>query len=413
MRKSREQLATRPPARRERILILVENLPVPFDRRVWMEATTLRAAGYAVTVICPQGDYLRRHEVIDGISVYRYPLPSLRGGIGHFVEYAIAVPATFLLTCLVAMREGFDVIQSANPPDLFFLVAGFFKPFGKRFVFDHHDPMPEICETRWRGWKGAVLRRLCLAAERATFFSADRVIANNQSVREIAIARGGVESTRIAVVRSAPRKLFQPVAARVEWKRGRPFLVAYLGVMGPNDGLDRLLDAIAHVVITRRRDDVQFVLVGAGDLYDATVARSRELRLEDCVCFTGRVPDAEVVEVLSSADLCVAPDPKDALNDLSSMNKIVEYMAMAKPVVAFDLREVRISADSAGMYVAGNDATAFGDAILELLDAPERRRAMGAAGRQRFEDVLAWEHQQVALLDLYDDLFGRRGVVGA
>ena len=394
-------------ARGKRILILVENLPVPFDRRVWMEATTLRRAGYQVTVICPRGDYPLLREVLEGVSIYRYPLPSLPGIAGHLFEYAIALSATFALCCLVAAREGFDVIQSANPPDLFFLIGGAFKLFGKKFVFDQHDMMPEICESRWHGWKGALLRRLCAAAERASYRTADRVIANNESYRAGALGRGGVAPERVAVVRNAPSvHRFRAGAARPELRDGARFLVAYLGVMGPNDGLDHLLHAIDHVVHTLARRDVRFVLIGSGDLHAEIVAESRRLELDGAVHFTGRIPDEDVLGWLSSADLCVAPDPKDPLNDVSSFNKIVEYMAMARPIVAFDLREVRISAGDAAVYVPANDARKFGDAIVELLAAPERRAAMASAGRHRFETALAWEHQEAALLGLYADLFG-------
>ena len=396
-----------PTGSRKRILILVENLPVPFDRRVWMQATTLRSDGYQVTVICPRGHYASGREVLDGVSIYRYPLPSLPGVAGHLLEYAIAVAMTFLLTCVVRVREGFDVIQSANPPDLFFLIGGVFKLFGTPFVFDQHDGMPEICESRWQGWKQSFMKRLCLWAEWATFRTADRVIANNESYRTIARTRGQVADERITVVRNAPSiHRFRPVPPRAELKDSASFLVAYLGVIGPNDGLEHLLGAVAHVVHTRARRDIRFVIIGSGDLYARTVALSHSLQVDPYVQFTGRIPDDAVLEWLSTADVCVAPDPKDALNDISSFNKIVEYMALGKPIVAFDLREIRTSAETAAVYVAANDVAAFGDAVLALLDASEQRRDMSAAGRQRFETVLAWEHQEERLLAMYRDLLG-------
>jgi glycosyltransferase involved in cell wall biosynthesis len=250
-----------------------------------------------------------------------------------------------------------------------------------------------------------VLRRLCLWAEWATFRTADRVIATNQSYREIAIRRGGVAAERVYVVRSGPsRERFRPGAPRPELKNGRAHLVVYLGVMGPNDGLSHLLEAIDHVVHRLHRNDVQFVLIGSGDRHASTVAESRARRLENFVSFAGRVPDDAVLAYLSTADVCVAPDPKDVLNDVSTMNKIVEYMAVGKPIVAFDLREARVSAADAAVYVPPNDAAKFGDAIVELLAAPERRQRMGASGRLRFETSLAWEHQVQTLLALYRDL---------
>lgn len=393
--------------RSKRILILVENLPVPFDRRVWMQATSLRRHGFQVTVICPSAGYRAGHEMLEDVSIYRYPLPSLRGLAGHLLEYAIAVGATLALTSFVWVREGFAAIQSANPPDLFFLIAAVFKPWGVPFVFDQHDSMPEICEARWSGWKRSLTRRFCLLAERASFRTADRVIANNESYRAIACGRGGVAAQRITVIRNAPRlDRFRQLPPRPELRGDASFLVAYLGVIGPNDGLDHLLRAIARIVRDRGRRDVRFVVIGSGDLYHEVVAQCRELELESWVTFTGRIPDDEVLDWLSTADVCVAPDPIDPLNDISSFNKIVEYMAMAKPIVAFDLRELRISAGEAAEYVAGNDDAAFGEAILRLLDDPERRRTMGAAGRRRFQNDLAWEHQETRLLALYDELLG-------
>ncbi len=388
------------------ILILVENLSVPFDRRVWMEATTLREAGYRVSVICPRGDGRPLYEELEGVRIYRYPLPSLEGMVGHLVEYAIALPATFALSCLAYVRHGVDVIQGANPPDFFFLIAAPVRLLGVKFVFDHHDLTPEICDSRWRGWKRVVLRRLCLWAERVTFRTADRVIATNESYRRVAVGRGGVAPERVAVVRSGPRlEQFRPVPPVPALRNGRPYLVAYLGVMGPNDGIELLLAAIDHLVHARGRGDIEFVLIGSGDLQPKMVSRCRALGLHGCVSFTGRIPDDEVIRYLSTADLCVAPDPKDALNDASSMNKIVEYMALGKPIVAFDLHEARVSAGEGAVYATPNAAAELGERIVELLADPERRRRMGEIGRARFETSLAWEHQRGALLEVYRSLF--------
>ena len=396
--------------RRKRILFLVENLPVPFDRRVWMEATTLAEAGYEVSVICPSGDYPVGREDLEGVRVYRYPVPSLAGIAGHLVEYGWALPVTFALACYVYVRHGFDAIQGANPPDFFFLVAAPFKLLGVKFVFDHHDLVPELCESRWTGRQRSVMRAIAIWAERATFRASDFAIATNESYRDVALGRGALPRQRVRVVRSAPSMArYRAAEPRPELKNGRPHLVAYLGVMGPNDGIEHLLAAIAHVVHALARRDVAFVLIGGGDLQPRMVDAARALGLDGFVRFTGRIPEADVVGILSTADVCVAPDPKDALNDVSSMNKVVEYMAMGKPLVAFDLREARRSAGEAALYATPNDTADFGCKIVELLDSPERRRAMGELGRMRFETVLAWEHQKDALLGVYRDLFGDAG----
>jgi glycosyltransferase involved in cell wall biosynthesis len=391
---------------KRKVLILVENLPVPFDRRVWMEATTLVQGGYDVSIICPRGTYPRFHEVLDGISIYRYPLPSMDGMFGHFFEYGIALAMTFLLTLFVFLTKNFDVIQSANPPDIFFLIALLFKPFGKKFVFDHHDLMPEICDSRWSGWKRWILRTFSIWSESFTFRTADHVIATNESYKKIAMTRGKLPADRITVVRSAPRmNRFQAVDPDDQWRHQKKHLVAYLGVMGPNDGLEYLLRSIRQIVHEYCRDDIHFVLVGGGDLQPVIKQMSKAMKLDDFVTFTGRVPDEQMIQILSSADVCVAPDPKDPLNDVSTMNKIIEYMALGKPIVSFNLMESMISAGEAAVYAEANDTNEFADQILKLLDDPEKRRLMAKFGRERFETILAWEYQEKALLDLYQLLF--------
>lgn len=390
--------------------MLVENLPVPFDRRVWMESTTLKDAGYDVTVICPRGRAAGYYEVLDGITIYRYPLPSLPGAIGHIVEYGIALPATWLLSLVVWIRHGFDVIHTANPPDLFFLIAWFYWPFGKKFVFDHHDLVPETCVTRWTGTTLAVMRTLSLWFERATYAAADLVVATNESYKRVALARGGKRDEDVVVVRSGPRaSKFKVVEPRPDLRKGRTYLACYLGVMGPNDGLDLLLTMAHHVVHTRGRTDVSFVLIGAGDCFDDLVKQAGTLQIADYVTFTGRIPDADVIAYLSTADVGIAPDPKDPLNDLSTMNKIIEYMAMGLPVVAFDLVEARVSAEEAGEYATGDDPLQMADRLLGLLADEPRRKRMAAFGRDRFQRVLAWEHQGPKLVSAYRRLLASRG----
>ena len=389
----------------KKILILVENLPVPLDRRVWMEATTLEEAGYHVSVICPKGKYAAFHEVVQNVSIYRYPLPSLESVLGHFVEYAIALPVTFFLTFVVFLRDGFDVIQSANPPDFFFIIGGFFKIFGKKFIFDHHDLMPEICDSRWTGWKHKVAYHLSVWAEKQTFKTADWVIATNESYRQIAIRRGGVKPGKVVIVRSGPKiDNFQPVPVNDCWRNGKPYLVGYLGVMGPNDGIEYLLEAINFIVHTLNRTDIHFILIGSGDLQPKLKKSSTLMGLDEYVQFTGRIPDQQVKEILSTADLAVAPDPRDPLNDVSTMNKIIEYMALEKALVCFDLREAKVSAGDAAVYAKPNDVQDFALKIIDLLHQPEKRTQMARYGRRRFLDTLAWDHQKKHLLRLYQEV---------
>jgi glycosyltransferase involved in cell wall biosynthesis len=390
----------------KRILILDENLPVPFDRRVWMEATTLAEAGYRVNVICPKAKYTRFYEELENVRIYRYPLPSLESVLGHLLEYAIALPVTFFLTWVVFFRGGFDVIQSANPPDMFFLIGGFFKLFGKKFVFDHHDLMPEICDSRWKGWKHKLTYPLSIWSEKLTFRTADRVISTNGSYREVAIKRGRVKPDRVSVVRSGPSiKSFIPELENHALKKGRKYLVCYLGVMGPNDGLEFLLQSIDFVIHKLLRNDIYFTLIGSGDLQPRLKKMCTKLDLDEYVEFTGRIPERQVREIISTADLGVAPDPKDPLNDVSTMNKIIEYMALGKPLVCYDLKEARVSAGDAAIYAKPNDTEDFARKVIELLEQPERRKMMGDFGRMRFEKELAWDHQKKSLLILYRDLF--------
>jgi glycosyltransferase involved in cell wall biosynthesis len=391
--------------KKKRVLILVENLPVPFDRRVWMEATTLVNEGYQVTVICPKGSYSKSHEILNGVFIYRYFLPSLGGIAGHFLEYGIALPITFLLTLWVFFRHGFDVIQSANPPDFFFLIGIFFKIFGKKYVFDHHDLVPESCLTRWKGWKLKVIYSLCVAAEKATFSTANRVIATNESYKQIAIQRGKIKENHVVVVRSGPRKgLYRRAIPDISLKNGLPYLVCYLGVMGPSDGIDILLYTIQNVVQVRKHEDVYFALIGSGDEQPRMISLCKELGLEKFVRFTGRISDTEVQRYLSTADVCVAPDPKDPLNDLSTMNKIIEYMGMGCPIVSFDLKETRISACDAAVYAEADSPVDFAQKLLDLLDDPQRRRMMSEYGIKRFQSEMAWEYQSIKLIKLYDEL---------
>jgi glycosyltransferase involved in cell wall biosynthesis len=386
-----------------RVLIIVENLPCPFDRRVWQEAMALRAHGYQVSVICPKGrGYVRGHEVIDGIHVYRHFLPlEASSAAGYAVEYSLALLFQLLLSLRIAFSRGFDVIHACNPPDTIFILARFYKLFGKRFIFDHHDINPELYEAKFG--RRDVWYRLLLSLERWTFATADVSIATNESYRRIAITRGGMPESKVFVVRSgADLSRLRPVAPRPALKRGKPYLVGYVGVIGKQEGLDLLLEAVDYLRRELKRDDVHFTIVGSGTELESLRASARRLGLTDRVEFTGRLPDADLWEILSTADVCVNPDRANEMNDKSTMNKILEYMALGKPIVQFDLTEGRFSAGDSSLYARPNDSADFAVKLCELLDDPDRRAYMGAVGRQRVESGLSWGHQIPNLLRAYE-----------
>lgn len=393
--------------RRRRVLIIVENLPVPFDRRVWAEAQSLRGAGYEVSVICPRGPLAEApFEVIDGIEIHRHPLPiEAKGKLAYLAEYGSALWWEFAYSLKVFFGRGFDAIHACNPPDLIFLIGAFYKYlFGKKFVFDHHDLNPELFEAKF-GQRGPVWKALVFL-ERMTFKVADISIATNRSYAGVALQRGRMKEDRVFVVRSGPN------LARVRemppdnaWRKGRSHLVAYVGVIGEQEGINLLLEAVQHITTTRRRTDIQFVIIGAGPSLETQKQSCAQMQLSDFVTFTGRVDDATLFTVLSTADVCVNPDIPNAMNDMSTMNKIMEYMALGKPIVQFDLSEGRVSAQSASLYARNTDTADFGDKILELIDDPDRRREMGVYGRKRVHDELSWEHEEPKLIAAYEALF--------
>ena len=393
-----------------RILVLVENLSVPFDRRVWQECRALTEAGYRVEVICPLGTNRDAEPFaeIQGVRIHRYSLTAATGGpAGYLREYSAALWRTMRIAQRLSWHEPFDVIHACNPPDLLFVIALALRSSGARFLFDHHDLVPELFESRFaRGPR--VLHWVSLLLERLTFRTADAVISTNDSYRKVAITRGRLPADRVRVVRSAPDlSRFVPVEPNPALKRGKRFLACYLGVMGPQDGVDYALRALAYLHGHMRRDDLHTTFIGGGDVFEESVAMASRLGLDGLVEFTGRVPDETVQAYLSTADLCLSPDPKNPLNDVSSMNKVVEYMAMSRPVVSFDLHEARVTAGDAAVYAANNDEVRFAELIAELLDDPEGRERMGKIGRRRVESTLSWEVSRGNLLAAYDDLLAR------
>jgi glycosyltransferase involved in cell wall biosynthesis len=391
-----------------RVLIIVQNLPVPFDRRVWLECQALTANGYQVAVVCPKGKGDPAYQVVDSVELYKYQPYAPGGSKLSFVgEYAHSFLKTAWLT-LKARRSGrFAVIQACNPPDIFWPIGMVLRMLdGSRFVFDHHDLCPELYESRFPGGPGLPYKGL-RALERRTHRTADHVIATNDSYREIAITRSGKPASDVTVVRSGPDpSRLRRREARPELRRGRAHLAAYIGVMGPQDGVDIIVRAAAIIVHELHREDIAFTLIGSGDCFDELVALRDQLGLAGHVEFTGRAPDDLVADILSTADLGLSPDPKNPLNDVSTMNKTMEYMAFELPVVAFDLRETRVSGGDAAVYVKPNDVRDYAEAIVELMDDEPRRSLMGKLGRVRVEQELAWSHSERAYLDVYRKILG-------
>jgi glycosyltransferase involved in cell wall biosynthesis len=393
-------------------LILVENLSVPFDRRVWQESTALRDAGWDVSVICPQGTKRDTEPLveIDGITIYRYPLRAAVGGpLGYLQEYATALWHTYRLARKVGQV---DVVHACNPPDLFFLLGRRFKRRGAKFVFDQHDLVPELYLSRFDRGEDALYRAVCWL-ERQTYRTADIVIATNESYRDAALRRGAKKPDEVFVVRSAPTDRFHPVPPDESIKRGKPYLLCYLGVMGPQDGVDYALRSLAKLRDEYGRTDWHAAFVGAGDTFDAMRALADELGLSEFVDFTGRISDEDLLRYLSTADICLAPDPLNPLNDVSTMNKIMEYMAMSRPIVSFDLREARVSAGEAAVYAPPNDESQFAKLIGGLLDHPGQRRRMGEIGLARVTGELSWDRSRRTLVAAYDAATGRGSLAGS
>ncbi|MGH9256868.1 MAG: glycosyltransferase family 4 protein, partial [Vicinamibacterales bacterium] len=380
--------------------------PSPFDRRVWQEACALRDAGYVVSIICPTGKGCeKKFEAIDDVHIWRYSLPlEATGAVGYAIEYTAALWQALFLCWKVLFRRGFDVIHACNPPDLFFLIGALFKLLGKKFVFDHHDLGPELYEAKY-GRRG-FLHRLLLKLEYWTFRTADLAIATNESYRRIATGRGRMPDGRVFVVRSGPsleRLRILPPDERL--KCGRRYLVGYVGVIATQEGIGYLLLAARHIVRDLARTDIHFGLVGDGPALAEMKRLAQKLGIAGFVTFTGRVPDGELLAMLNTADVCVNPDVANEMNDKSTMNKIMEYMALGKPIVQFDLTEGRYSAQQASLYARRNDAFDLAERIVELLDDPARRMEMGEYGRRRVERELAWQHEAPKLLAAYSSLW--------
>jgi glycosyltransferase involved in cell wall biosynthesis len=394
---------------KNKILIIVENLPIPFDGRVWKEACALRNEGYEVTVLCPRGKgYAKGHEVLEGINIYRHPMPKEGNSpLGYVWEYSSALIWEFLYAGWIYLQRGFHVIQGCNPPDDIFLVALPFKLFGVKYIFDHHDANPELYLSKY-GKKG-FFYRVQVWLEKFTYRFSDVVMATNNSYKELAVSRGGLAEKDVFIVRNVPDlNTFTAVSPNPALKHGKPYLIGYVGTMSTQEGLDILLE-VALYIKRLGRCDIHFTCVGGGPGLAGLRKMVWDTNLEDMVNFTGRVPDEQLVEILSTADVCVNPDKPCEMNNISTMIKIMEYMALGKPIVQFDLKEGRLSAGEASLYCDKiNSVSSFADKILWLLENPDERKRMGEFGRKRVEEQLAWQYSVENLLAAYQKAFSKR-----
>ena len=388
-----------------KVLIVVQNLPVPFDRRVWLEATTLDKNGYSVSVICPKAKgYNKSREVLEGIDIYRYDLPiDAQTKFGFVAEFVWCFIATFLYTIRISLfGRGFDILHVCNPPEIYWPIAWFWRAFGKVFIFDHHDLSPEMYAAKFEKASGRIFSAL-LALEKLTFQAAQVVITTNDSHKQIAVERGGKAADDIYVVRSGPDlarfTVYPPNAA---YKKGKPHLLVYLGEICKQDGVDYLVRAVKILRDALKHDDFHCILMGGGPHQPTIAAYASEIGVGDICTFTGRVSDDDLCRILSSADIAVDPDPKNNWSDKSTMNKIVEYMYFGLPIVSFDLKEARVSAGEAALYVEANVELEMARAIALLMDRPEQRKIMSEFGHKRVREALAWQYSVPPLLAAYE-----------
>jgi glycosyltransferase involved in cell wall biosynthesis len=386
------------------VLIIVENLPVPFDRRVWQEANTLKENGAKVSIICPKmKDYTLPYEVINGIEIYRHSLPfQASGTFGYLLEYSWALFWEFFLSWKIYFKSKIHVIHGCNPPDLIFLVAFWFKLLGVKFVFDHHDINPELYIAKYK--KKGFLYNLMLILERLTFKTADFSIATNESYKEIAIRRDKMLEERIQVIRSGPKlDILKLLTPDLKYKKGKQYLIGYVGVIGMQEGVDLFLESIKYVIAIRQ--DIQVAIIGSGSELENLKQLSQNMHLQNYIDFYGRVSDELMVAILNTADICVNPDRPSEMNNLSTMNKIMEYMALKKPIVQFDLKEGRYTAMDASLYAKSGDIKDFGDKIIQLLDDPTLRLRMSEFGYDRVINKLSWDFESVKLTKFYNGIF--------
>jgi len=392
-----------------RALIFIEDGSFTYDNRVKREAGALVDAGWDVTVVSPRypGDPLHKRYG-ERLRAYHYPKPNAESAAGHLVEHSISLAFGAALTAWVGVRHGFDLFHACNPMDILWLVALPYKGLGKRFVYDQHDLCPELYMSREDGREDGLFHRALQFLEKWSFRTANATIATNESYKSIALSRGGKSPREVFVVRNGPDlDRLRKTPPRAGLKGDGEVLVGYLGNMNPQDGVGLVLEAAEHIIRQRGRTDVRFVMVGGGSSQQSVAALAVEMGLGQWVTFTGRIPDDEMLAVLNACDICVQPDPYNPLNDKSTMNKVMEYMALEKPVVAFDLTETRVSCGDCARYAVPNQVEDLARQIVHLADHPEERLEMGLRGRRRVEEKLAWKYSVPHLLAAYEHALGR------
>lgn len=397
---------------KRRVLIIVENMSVPLDRRVWRECLALREAGYQVSVISPKAFGLNKpHETIEGVSIYRFPMWHASGSfVSYLLEFGIALVCSFCLMWVVLFREGFDVVQICNPPDLLILPVLPFKLLGKTVIFDQHDLSPEIYQAQQGGdGKAGLVAKCLLFFEKLTYSLSDLVLVVNESCRKIAVGRGAKKEDEVFIVRNGPTlKSVKNARANPSLKNGKKYLLSYVGMMGPQDGIDVLLRSVRDLQVVHGRNDFHVRIVGDGTVFGQMKQLASDLGVDSNVTFTGFLDYEEVLETIATADVCLCPDPKTPLSDKCSLVKAIEYMSLGRAFVAFDLEEVRLSADDAAVYAASNDEADFARKIHYLLENEELRSTMGNIGRERVLQRLAWEHSKQTLYAAYERAFESR-----
>lgn len=388
---------------KQKALIFIEDTSFTFDNRVKQMAASLVENGWSVTVISQKfHDDPFYRKISDNFRTYHFPKPTAEGALGHVIEHAYTLIAGTLLTLWVALRHGFSVFHACNPMDIMWMLAFPYRLFGKRFIFDQHDLCPELYLSRADTSESDAFYRALQWLERCSYRTAHAVISTNESYKAIAVSRGGRERDDVFVVRNGPNMdRLREVPPRTDLKAEGETLVGYLGNINPQDGVDLTMDAAQYIRGELGRTDIKFVLVGGGSSQPILAEQSREMGLGDVMTFTGRLSDEDMLATLSACEFCLQPDPKNPLNDKSTMNKVMEYMAIGKPVVAFDLVETRVSCGDAALYATPNEVADLAEKIVFLADHPEERERMAKLGKERVHGQLLWKYSVPHLLAAY------------